>query len=372
MSEPAQKTALRGDSLVTLSAKAATASAARFWDAFLGYRNASARLRSPARPLPRWIQRWEKVRLAERGANHETRHAARAVVRKIHCERGHGFLAQRSTGRHYPAPCRDWRACAVCARSYGAALAARWSKVTGLRAFVVLTMPAELGDWRSPENRRAMMRAWRRLYERLCRRFGRRPKAMHFKEHAGAGGRLHMNVLWDWEWLDQSELSILAAACGFGPVCHISRVGRAVELAAGRPGSSAAVRYSTKAGFRVVAYARKTGGRTAGAGDDWPKRVRRWSASRAASREMGPRAHNPDWYWTATEPATDSQLLINFDSQYVWPVSSDREVPIRAPRPPPLALARCRRDRDPDAPPAPNLVWDFEFPPPPPWRGELA
>jgi hypothetical protein len=165
-------------------------------------------------------------------------------------------------------------------------------------------MPADWGDWRVDGNRRAMMRAWRRLYERLCRAHGgRRPKLMHFKEHAGAGGRLHLNVLWDFEWVDQSELSHLAAACGFGPICHISRIGRRpVELAAGRAGSSAAVSYSMKQGFRVKAYARKTGSQTAGAGDDWPKRVRRWSASRAASLEMGPRPRNPDWYWSPVEP----------------------------------------------------------------------
>ena len=57
--------------------------------------------------------------------------------------------------------------------------------MTDLKAFVVLTMPPADGDWQSDENRRAMMRAWRRLYERLCRRFGKRPKAMLFKEHAG-------------------------------------------------------------------------------------------------------------------------------------------------------------------------------------------
>jgi len=119
-------------------------------------------------------------------------------------------------------------------------------------------------------------------------------------------------VLWDWAWLDQGELSMLAAACGFGRVCHISRVGRAVELAQGRPGSSAAVRYSTKTGFRVVAYARKTGGRTAASGgDDWPRNVRRWSASRAASREMGPRPHNPDWCWSAVEPRPEDPAVLS-------------------------------------------------------------
>jgi hypothetical protein len=331
MERTALKIAFRGDSLVTLSAKAAAASAARFWETFLGYRPASARLPGPARPLPRWIQRWSVQRLAERGANRETRRAACAVVRNMHCERGRGFLVQRSTGRHYPAPCRSWRECAPCARAYGAALASRWSKVTGLRAFVVLTMPAELGDWRVDANRRLMMVFWRRLYERLCRRFGR-PKLMHFKEHAGPGGRLHLNVLWDWQWVDQSELSELAAECGFGPICHISRVGRGgrgVELAQGCPGSSAAVHYSAKQGFRVVAYARKTGGQTA-SGDDWPKRVRRWSSSRAASREMGPRPSNPEWHWAAIEPPTDSQLAANLNSQYAWPLLAERELPCRA------------------------------------------
>lgn len=258
-----------------------------------------------------------EVETRELDANRETRRAAWAAVQ---CERGSGWITKRDGTKWYRAPCRAWRDCAPCARAYGALLAARWSKVSGLRAFVVLTMPPELGDWRDKANLKAMMGAWRRLYERLVRRFGRRPKLMHFKEHAGRRGRLHINILWDWEWCDQGELSELAAACGFGPICHISRVGRrgGVELAQGRPGSSAAVSYSMKQGFRVVAYARKTGGQTAGAGDDWPKRVRRWSASRAASLEMGPRPSNPDWCWVATEPRpaeAPATLTLTLDSR---------------------------------------------------------
>ena len=197
-------------------------------------------------------------------------------------------------------------------------------------------MPSELGDWRIEANRRAMMRSWRRLYERLSRRFRKRPKLMHFKEHAGPGGRLHLNVLWDWEWIDQGELSQMAAACGFGPVCHISRVGRGVELAAGRAGSSAAVRYSTKTGFRVVAYARKTGSQTA-AGDDWPKRVRRWSASRAASREMGPREGNPEWAWSAVEPHLEVASGASTSEYWLLPESYLPHLP-PLPRPPPVQL----------------------------------
>ena len=258
-----------------------------------------------------------------------------AKARHRWCRRGSGFLVNRSSGEHYPAPCRNWRECADCARAYGIALSARWNKVRGLRALVVFTMPPELGDWCIEADRRAMMRAWRRLYERLCRRFDRRPKLMHFKEHAGAGGRQHLNVLWDWEWIDQGELSQMAAACGFGPVCYISRVGRGVEVATGRAGSSAAVRYSTKTGFRVVAYARKTASQTA-AGDDWPKRVRRWSASRAASMEMGPRLRNPDWRWSPTEPPASPIAESTFD---YWLLPDDY-LPSRqpGPRPPPKVL----------------------------------
>jgi hypothetical protein len=288
------------------------------------------------------VSRVEKL---EREANQENRRSQapsastlRARVRKqMRCERSRGFLVNRQTGQSYPAPCRSWRECGACARSYGAALAARWSRVTGLRAFVVLTMPPAAGDWRSEENLRFMMRSWRRLYERLCRRFGRRPKAMHFKEHAGPVGRLHLNVLWDWDWIDQSELSEIAAACGFGPMCWITRVGRMVDLTQGRPGSSAAVRYSAKQGFRVVAYARKTGGQTAGQGDDWPKRVRRWSASRAASGEMGPRPHNPDWYWSAAQPPADAEaanLVVDINSKLVIQdnrLLPDCYLPVRGP-----------------------------------------
>jgi hypothetical protein len=241
--------------------------------------------------------------------------AARDITRSIHrqrCLRGGGFLRSRSDPtKGYPAPCGDWRECAACARLYGLALSHRWSRVTGLVAFVVFTMPADKGDWRTKENRDDMMRSWRRLYERLCRRFGRRPKLMHFKEHAGVDGRLHLNVLWDWPWIDQAELSILASECGFGPICHISSVKRRCELTKGRAGSRPAISYSHKEGFKVRAYARgqdqavrkyarKTGSKTAEAGDDWPLHTRRWSASRAAAVEMGKREPNPDWFGLPT------------------------------------------------------------------------
>jgi len=287
------------------------------------------------------------ARRLERSANRADRRAAGSVVKREHkrCDRGGGFLVNRKSRASYRAPCRDWRRCASCARAYGIALSRRWSRVQALRAFVVLTMPAERGDWRLEENRREMMRAWRRLYERLCRRFDRRPRLMHFKEHAGAGGRLHLNILWDWGWIDQSELSTLAAECGFGPICHISRVGRGVELTAGRAGSSAAVRYSTKTGFRVVAYARKTGSQTA-AGDDWPKRVRRWSASRAASKEMGPRPTNSEWFWSPIEPAPQVMLLPRPAEREIW-LLPDSYLPHRVcvtPRPPPPAPRPLKLD----------------------------
>jgi hypothetical protein len=275
------------------------------------------------------------VERLERNANRETRRAAWAAVR---CERGRGFLVNRKTGASYPAPCRSWRDCNPCARAYGMALSRRWSKVSGLRASLTLTMPPGVRErWREKEAIAEMMRSWRKFRERTRRSLIKGelkcsapcaaiptsdapaldasaastkpfcgPKILHFKEHAGNGPRagLHLNVLWNIEWLDQGELAERAAACGFGAVSWIHRIGgsRGVDLAQGRPGSSAAVSYSMKQGFRVVAYARKTGGKTGAQGDDWPKRVRRWSASRAASREMGPRPHNPEWAWAAVEP----------------------------------------------------------------------
>lgn len=251
------------------------------------------RQRLPSRRAVAGIQELEKER---------SRSDRRGAWSAVRCRRGHGFLVNRATGTSYPAPCRSWRDCAVCARAYGMVLEARWSRVSGLRAFVVLTMPSERGDWRSAENRALMMRAWHRLAERLFRKFGRRARLLHFKEHAGEAGRLHLNVLWDFGWVDQGWLSQAAARAGFGPVCHISRIGvRGADLLVGRPGSSPSVRYSLKQGFKVRAYARKAGSQTS-AGDDWPTHTRRWSASRAASREMGPRARNPDWYWAPVAP----------------------------------------------------------------------
>ena len=270
--------------------------------------------------------------------------AVRTANNREHCVRGRGFLANRSTREFYPAPCRQWRECEVCARAYGAALAARWSRVTGLRAFIVLTMPPGVRErWQEKDAIAEMMRAWRRLYERICRRQKRgelsrqgsgRPKLMHFKEHAGAQHPgLHLNVIWDIEWIDQGELACLAAACGFGVVCHISRIGRnRIELMNGRAGSAPSVRYSIKQGFRVVAYARKNGGQTASAGDDWPRHTRRWSATRAASREMGKRESNPNWYWSPMKPLSEEEL-VRASAQsphHIW-LLPDRYLPHRLP-----------------------------------------
>jgi hypothetical protein len=74
------------------------------------------------------------------------------------------------------------------------------------------------------------------LNERLYRRFRRRRKLMHFKEHAGADGRLHLNLLWDWPWIDPGELSPLASESGFGPIYHISSVKRRCDLTKGAAG----------------------------------------------------------------------------------------------------------------------------------------
>jgi hypothetical protein len=112
------------------------------------------------------------------------------------------------------------------------------------------------------------------------------------REHntKGAGsGRLHLNVLWGENWIDQKELSAIAAECGFGPVVSISRVG---------PGS----RYQ---GQRVEGYATKClkyATKDLGSQADWPKGTRRWGASKSARAQMKRPDKNPDWFWSPVAP----------------------------------------------------------------------
>jgi hypothetical protein len=91
-------------------------------------------------------------------------------------------------------------------------------------------------------------------------------KSDPLQEHAGAEGRLHLNVLWVWQWIDQGDLSIMAGECGFRPICRISGVKRRGhrELSKPVPGSSPAVTYSYKEGSRVRTHARGQGMRFAG------------------------------------------------------------------------------------------------------------
>lgn len=314
------------------------------------------------------------------------------------CGKGYGWLYPRKAGIGEPRhpSCKDWRNCDPCARNYGMQLGTRWSRVTGLKAFGVLTAAPDQGDWRIRENREALQRVWRRLRERI-RRQRKKPvserwrvpydeilrireatsdrwpegmpahkfpgrgvwavsptgervelvryrdaigwflrisggtapcgpsrkrgsealnakfspddgpiKYMYFNEHGSRRraelGRLHRNILWSLRDVPQAWLSWASKHCGGGSRFDISRIGE-LELVKGRPGCSPAVSYSMKTGrFRVVAYARKTGSQTASSGDDWPKWTRRWSASRAAAAEMGPKFSSPDWGWSPIPP----------------------------------------------------------------------
>jgi len=135
------------------------------------------------------------------------------------------------------------------------------------------------------------------LKERLYRKFGRRFSVVWTREHnthlAGTG-RLHLNVAWDIDWVDQHELSEMAEVCGFGRVVDIRRIGRDAR---------STTRYATK----CLHYASKELRTQA----DWPRGTRRWSASRAARAQMRRPAHNPDWYWSPVDPPL---VPIGFDS----------------------------------------------------------
>jgi len=231
-----------------------------------------------------------------RGENHKLRRAMESTHRRV-CDRGRGVLVHRVTGEVIPARCKSWRDCDYCAWLYGCRVERLLNQVKGLRAFVVFTMPPEHGDWSNKDHIAAQARAIRRLKERLYRKFGRRFSMVWTREHnthLEGSGRLHLNVAWDINWVDQQELSQMAQACGFGRVVNIQRIGRDAR---------ATTRYATK----CLRYASKEL-RTQ---TDWPKGTRRWSASRPARAQMNRPARNPDWYWSPVDPPL---VPVGFDS----------------------------------------------------------
>jgi hypothetical protein len=238
----------------------------------------------------------------------EDRNLRRAMER-VHsrqCERGRGFLFDRATGKKFNARCKSWRECSYCAWVYGCSVQRLWEQVRGLRALVVFTMPPEQGDWSNKEHLAAQARAMRRLAERLNRKFGHRFAMLWAREHNTHGdgaGRLHLNLLWDEYWVDQAWLSETAAACGFGEVVHISRVGKNGQASGsdGRPASA------TPYALKSLRYASKD----IGSQTDWPKFTRRWGASRAARVQMKRPDKNPDWYWSPIDPP---RVPVGFDS----------------------------------------------------------
>src|SRR5262249_55607491 len=117
-----------------------------------------------------------------RGENRALRKAMEQVHR-TRCERGRGILINRVTGEQIPARCKSWRDCEYCAWVYGRAVEKLFGQVKRLCAFVVFTMPAELGDWRNKAHISAQAIAMRRLRERLYRRYARRFAMVWTREH---------------------------------------------------------------------------------------------------------------------------------------------------------------------------------------------
>src|SRR5215472_13517240 len=222
-----------------------------------------------------------------RGENHRLRRAMENTHRRV-CDRGRGVLVNRVTGEVIRARCKSWRECEYCAWVYGCQVERLLNQVKGLRGFVVFTMPPERGDWSNKDHIAAQAKAIHRLRELLYRKFGRRFSMVWTREHnthLSGTGRLHLNVAWDINWIDQQELSEVAERCGFGKVVTIRRIGR---------DSHGAARYATK----CLRYASKELRTQA----DWPRGTRRWSASRAPRSQMQRPARNPDWYWSPLDP----------------------------------------------------------------------
>jgi hypothetical protein len=269
----------------------------------------------PAEEIERRLEWWW------RGENRKSRRAMGGFHRRI-CERGRGVLVNRLTLETVRARCKSWRDCEVCAWAYGREVERLLNQVKGLRAFVVFTMPPDGGDWSNKDHLAAQAKAKRRLAERLFRKFGRRSSMVWTREHnthLGGAGRLHLNVAWDIDWLDQRELSEIAEACGFGRVVDIRRI---------RGDARGVTRYAAK----CLRYASKDLRTQA----DWPKGTRRWGASRVARAQMKRPESNPDWYWSPVEPPkvlapTQMVIFLAPESQlprrYTWQTRLEGGVP---------------------------------------------
>ena len=200
------------------------------------------------------------------------------------------------TSEQIRARCKSWRECEYCAWVYGRAVERLFGQVKRLCAFVVFTMPAELGDWRNKAHISAQAIAVRRLRERLFRRYARRFAMVWTREHNTHGegpGRLHLNLLWDKDWVDQRWLSKTAEECCFGRIVYISRVTQEGRLASGEGKGRRVDGYATK----CLRYTSKE----LSSQSDWPKGTRRWGASRAARTQMRRPERNPDWYFSLDE-----------------------------------------------------------------------
>ena len=269
-----------------------------------------------------------------RGENRTLRRALERNHARV-CERGFGFLVNRTTREVKRARCKSWRECEHCALVYGWSVERLVGQVKALRAFVVFTMPAELGDWSNKAHLAAQARAMRRLAERLCRKFKRRFSTIWTREHNTKGrgpGRLHLNMLWDEKWVDQGWLSRTAKECGFGEIVHISRVRDDGLIVAGEGKGRRIARYATK----CLRYVSKDLGQQA----DWPKYTRRWGASRRAREQMSRPSRDPAWYWSPTNPPLvpvspeeRTRLATTAEERVYW-LLPDAYLPSHTPRAP--------------------------------------
>jgi len=120
-----------------------------------------------------------------------------------------------------PVTCGKW-SCGTC----GLTRARRWR--TALRRklegyvyprlkFLTLTLDGDVSDLDAARQRIA--RAWSRLSQLLRARYNR--GWYTWVREISPGGRVHLHVLVDVDYVPQRVLSRLAADCGFGPVCDI-------------------------------------------------------------------------------------------------------------------------------------------------------
>ena len=195
----------------------------------------------------------------------------------------------------YPLPCKRWE-CHTCGQKKLRATIARIHK--GMRLgdcrFLTITSP---GGEDAATSYDELPKRWKRLHERIARRFGRIEYVTVVE--AQKRGHAHLHVVYRGPFIPQRWLSRAAKASGFGPIADIRRPPRAI--------ARYVAKYLTK--DLAAANLRLPDGSALG----WPKYFRRVRFTPGWC-EWARRRPNPrwtTWYVTDAPPASTARSAMS-------------------------------------------------------------